>query len=83
MTCAHLSLFLQKRVRVLQPGASELPGGHVKTCFLDSESRVLTITGGNFRIPEEEHGHPIKDVVRETPLQMLEKMREHMEFMVL
>ena len=72
-TWAHLSLFLQKRVTVLQPGASELPGGQVKTCFLDSESRVLTITWGNFTIPEEEHGHSIKDVVRETPLQMLGK----------
>ena len=45
----------------------------MKTCFLDSESRVLTITRGNFTIPEEEHGRSIKDVVRETPLQMLGK----------
>lgn len=78
-TCAHLSLFLQKRVTVFQPGASKLPGGHVETYFLDLESTVLTITWGNFRIPEEEHGHPIKDVVQETPLQMLENMREWMK----
>lgn len=58
MTLCSSFLFLQKRVRVLQPGASELPGGKaVKTCFPGFGIQSANYYMREFQIPEEEHGH--------------------------